>query len=56
MMFEVEDHWGVKFKVYGVVRNNDEYGTTDFLIFTGSRFVWVEAEKFVPVDGGADHD
>ena len=53
-MFEVEDRGGVKYTVYGVVRNNDEYDTTDFLIFTGSRFVWVESEKFVPVDGGAE--
>jgi hypothetical protein len=53
-VFEVVNRDGDKFMVYGVVRNDDEYGTTDFLIFNGIQFVWRAAEYFIPADGGAE--
>lgn len=53
-MFEVCNRYGEKFTVYGVVRNDDEYNTTDFLIYDGCRFVWKSTDYFIPVDGGAE--
>lgn len=52
--FEVFNRYGEKFTVYGVIRNDDENETTDFLIFDGYRFVWKESEFFIPADGGAE--
>lgn len=53
-VFEVFNRSGEKFTVYGVVRNDGERETTDFLIFDGYRFVWKESEFFIPTDGGAE--